>query len=284
MKKCFLLLLLVLSVACAQVEKKNSEQTKEVGHVMEEKLKVSVLVKNGQESILNEEDAKVTAEIIKRSQKQNVIGNLGEAEYRIKIEEGGKQSIYQAWLRGESRQGWIQKEGDESVFYIVSKEDTAILLSLFPASIPKESEDGSVTPLTKVTKQDLQITRFHIKQKENYLHYTVFYTISNPLYKWLEANNIYYFQLYFPEKVRNVIGKEKSEFVQGEVVKEGYKQYEVNFSIPAGDISSSQLQALQTYYDQYDLKVFNAKKEEIGSFQNIISIVKEYGKKMDLQR
>ncbi|CAM4111025.1 hypothetical protein BAMA_13710 [Bacillus manliponensis] len=285
MKRLFLLLVLVFTLAaCMQVEKKNNEQTKEVGRVMEEALKVSVQVKNGQESMLDERAAKVAAAIIKKSRKQNITGNLGTADYKIKVEEAGKQDIYNAWLRGETREGWLQKEGEERVFYIVSKEDTATLLSIFPKPNLTESEEGAVIPFTKITKQDLQITRFHIKETEGQLHYTVFYTISDSLYKWLNMNNMYYFQLSFPKKVQNMIGKKESELVQGEVVKENYKQYEVNFFISTDNLSSSQLQTLQTYYDDYDLKILNAKKEEMGLFQNIINIVKEYGKKMDLQR
>lgn len=58
----------------------------------------------------------------------------------------------------------------------------------------------------------------------------------------------------------------------------------MNIVVPVSDASASQIKALETYYDEYDLKVFNQKREEVGAFRNIIQIVKDYGEKMNLQR
>ncbi|MDF9580980.1 hypothetical protein P5800_24005, partial [Bacillus paranthracis] len=69
-----------------------------------------------------------------------------------------------------------------------------------------------------------------------------------------------------------------------EMIKEGYKQYELHATVPVQGASESQLKSLETYYENYDLKILNSKQEKIGVFQNIIQIVKEYGEKMNLQR
>lgn len=278
---------LFLLVACNQTNQKieRSEKiTKEAGRTMEENIEVIVSLVGKKEATLKDEEAKTAANIISKAEKQNVIGELGEPEYVITVKKNGQVEKYKAWLRTEARAGWLQKETDPKNFYLLSKVDTEKLLSLFPAAPLTQNGDEQQTPLTQITKKDLQITRFHIKTKENTVNYTVYYTISNALYKKLEKEKNYYFQLQIPEKVKKIINKENSEQIQGELVKEGYKEYEVNFVVPVSDISPSQLKMLETYYDQYNLKVFNYKKEEIGAFQNIIEIVKEYGEKMQLER
>ena len=286
-KKWLFMFVLFLLVACNQIGKKieqGEKSAKEAGSVMEENIQIIVSKTGQEEKILKDEEAKLIANIINKAEKQNVIGELGEPEYVITIKKNGQEERYKAWLRTEARTGWLQKETDTKNFYLISKVDTEKLLSLFPTAPSTQNGAEQPSTITEITKKDLQITRFHIKTKENTVHYTVYYTISDTLYKKLEKEKNYYFQIYFPPKVQKVINKEKSEQIQGEIVKEGYKQYEVNFLIPVSDISSSQLKMLETYYDQYDLKMFNYKKEEIGAFQNIIQIVKEYGEKMDLQR
>ncbi|MGG2092955.1 hypothetical protein AB1283_09610 [Bacillus sp. S13(2024)] len=286
-KKWLFMFVLFLLVACNQMGKKieqGEKSAKEAGNVMEENIQIIVSKTGQEEKVLKDEEAKLIANIINKAEKQNIIGELGEPEYVITIKKNGQEERYKAWLRTEARTGWLQKETDTKNFYIISKVDTEKLLSLFPTAPSTQNEAEQPSTITEITKKDLQITRFHIKTKENTVHYTVYYTISDALYKKLEKEKNYYFQIYFPPKVQKIINKEKSEQIQGEIVKEGYKQYEVNFLIPVSDISSSQLKMLETYYDQYDLKMFNYKKEEIGAFQNIIQIVKEYGEKMDLQR
>ncbi|PHA03673.1 hypothetical protein COE51_00750 [Bacillus pseudomycoides] len=286
-KKWLFMFVFFLLVACNQTGKKieqGEKSAKEAGSVMEESIQIIVSQAGQEEKVLKDEKAKTVANIINKAEKQNVIGELGEPEYVIKIKKNGQEEKYKAWLRTEARTGWLQKENDTKNFYLLSKADTEKLLSLFPTAPSTQNEDEQQSPITEITKKDLQITRFHIKTKENTVHYTVYYTISDALYKKLEKEKNYYFQLHFPPKVQKIINKEKSDFIQGEIVKEGYKQYEVNFFVPANNLSSSQLKMLETYYDQYDLKMFNYKKEEIGAFQNIIQIVKEYGEKMELQR
>ncbi|MCM3734690.1 hypothetical protein M3215_02340 [Bacillus cytotoxicus] len=286
-KKWLFMFGLFLLVACNQTNQKieRSEKiTKEAGRTMEENIEVIVSLVGKKEATLKDEEAKTAANIISKAEKQNVIGELGEPEYVITVKKNGQVEKYKAWLRTEARTGWLQKETDPKTFYLISKVDTEKLLSLFPAAPLTQNGDEQQTPLTQITKKDLQITRFHIKTKENTVNYTVYYTISNALYKKLEKEKNYYFQLQIPEKVKKIINKENSEQIQGELVKEGYKEYEVNFVVPVSDISPSQLKMLETYYDQYNLKVFNYKKEEIGAFQNIIEIVKEYGEKMQLER
>ncbi|MDM5154069.1 hypothetical protein QUF88_09560 [Bacillus sp. DX1.1] len=283
-KKWLLFLLLFVLASCNQVGKEKEQpkkQVKETVSVMEGNLQVSIWKKGKVEKVLKNEEAKTVVELIKKAEKQNVTGSFGEPEYEIQIQQNGKKEMYRAWLRGESRQGWLQ---DENGMYMLTKSDTEKILSFLPLVSPESSDDEEATPLTEVTKKDLQITRFHIKTHENKLSYTVFYTISAPLYKTLEKEEAYYFQLIFPSKVQKMIGKEKSELIRGESVKEGYKQYEVNIVVPVSDASASQIKALETYYDEYDLKVFNQKREEVGAFRNIIQIVKDYGEKMNLQR
>lgn len=116
------------------------------------------------------------------------------------------------------------------------------------------------------------------------MNYTVRYTISQSLYNKLVKEQEYYLQLNFPEKVQKLIGAKESEMTLGEKVKEGYKQYELHATVPIKSASESQLKSLETYYESYDLKILNSKKEKIGVFQNIIQIVKDYGKKMNFQR
>lgn len=286
-KKWLFMFFLFLLVACNQTDEKKEQSeksTKEAGRIMEENIEVIVSLVGKKEATLKDDEAKIVANIISKAEKQNVIGELGEPEYVITVKKNGQEEKYKAWLRSEARTGWLQKETDPKNFYLISKVDTEKLLSLFPSAPLTQNEEGQQSALTAITKKDLQITRFHIKTKENTVYYTVYYTISDALYKKLEKERNYYFQLQFPSKVQKILNKENSEQVQGEFVKEGYKQYEVNFVVPASGISSSQLKALEAYYDQYNLKVFNYKKEEKGAFQNIIEIVKEYGEKMQLER
>ncbi|ENQ3104747.1 hypothetical protein SAMN04488168_102187 [Bacillus sp. 491mf] len=286
-KKWLFMFLLFLLVACNQTDEKKDRSeklTKEAGRMMEENVEVIVSLVGKKEATLKGEEAKIAANIISKAEKQNVIGELGEPEYVITVKKNGQEEKYKAWLRTEARTGWLQKETDPKSFYLLSKVNTEKLLSLFPAVPLTQNGGEQQSAITQITKKDLQITRFHIKTKENTVNYTVYYTISDALYKKLEKEKNYYFQLQIPVKVQKVINKENSEQVQGELVKEGYKQYEVNFVVPVSSISSSQLKMLEAYYDQYNLKVFNNKKEEIGAFQNIIEIVKEYGEKMQLER
>lgn len=286
-KKWIFIFFLFLLVACNQTDGKierNEKITKEAGHMMEEGVEVIVSLVGKKEATLKGEEAKTAASIISKAEKQNAIGELGEPEYVITVKQDGQVEKYKAWLRTEARTGWLQKETDPKSFYLLSKVDTEKLLSLFPAAPLTQNGDGQQSSIIKITKKDLQITRFHIKTKENTVNYTVYYTISDALYKKLEKEKNYYFQLQIPAKVQKIINKENSEQVQGGLVKEGYKQYEVNFVVPVSDLSPSQLKMLETYYDQYNLKVLNHKKEEIGAFQDIIQIVKEYGEKMQLER
>ncbi|HDX9588610.1 TPA: hypothetical protein ROX98_001568 [Bacillus pseudomycoides] len=286
-KKWLFMFFLFLLVACNQTDEKKEQSeksTKEAGRIMEEKIEVIVSLVGKKEATLKDDEAKIAANIISKAEKQNVIGELGKPEYVITIKKNGQEEKYKVWLRTEARTGWLQKETDPSKYYLLSKEDTEKLLSFFPSAPLTQNEGEQQSTITEITKKDLQITRFHIKTKENTVYYTVYYTISDALYKKLEKEKNYYFQLQIPSKVQKIINKENSEQVQGEIVKEGYKQYEVNFVVPVSGISSSQLKMLEMYYDQYNLKVLNHKKEEVGAFQDIIQIVKEYGEKMQLER
>ncbi len=55
-------------------------------------------------------------------------------------------------------------------------------------------------------------------------------------------------------------------------------------TVPVQGASESQLKSLETYYENYDLKILNSKQEKIGVFQNIIQIVKEYGEKNEFTK
>nr|WP_277818614.1 hypothetical protein [Bacillus sp. TL12] len=271
-----------LLVSCSQVEqKKEKKQVEETVNSMQESIQVTIMQKGKIEKVLKQEEAKKVVNIINKAEKQQITGSFGEPEYEIQIENNGKKKSYRAWLRGEDRKGWLQ---DEKGTYMLTKSDTEQLLSILPLAPESTSDDTKVNVLTEVTKKDLQITAFHIKTNEKNINYTVFYTISDSLYKILEKEREYYFQLTFPAKVQQVIGKTTSEIMKGEKVKEGYRQYEVNIVVPIENASASQIKALETYYDNYDLQVLNHKKEKIGAFQNIIQIVKDYGEKMNLQR
>ncbi|WP_459501578.1 hypothetical protein [Bacillus sp. C1] len=281
-RKSLLIIFILLLASCSQVEqKKEGKQVEETVNPMQESMKVTIIQKGKPEKVLKKEEANKVVDIMNKAEKQQITGSFGEPEYEIKIEKNGKVKAYRAWLRGEDRQGWLQ---DEEGTYMLTKSDTEQLLSILPIVSESTSDDTKVNALTEVTKKDLQITAFHIKKNEKAINYTVFYTISDSLYKLLEKEEGYYFQLTFPSKVQQVIGKKTSEIVEGEKVREGYKQYEVSIVVPIEHVSASQIKALETYYDHYDLQVLNHKKEKVGAFQNIIQIVKDYGEKMNLQR
>ncbi|MDT3493347.1 hypothetical protein NLU03_02590 [Bacillus toyonensis] len=283
MKVKYVMVLCVLLLAsCGQVEqKKETKQVEETVNEVEETIGVTVIQKKHKEKKLQESEAKAVIGIINNAEKQEITGSFGEPEYEVQISRDGKKETYYAWLRGEDRRGWLQYK---KAMYMLNEKDTEKLLSIFP-KIPEQKEDEiQVGPLTEVTKKDLQITAFHIKAGDQKMNYKVRYTISQSLYNKLAKEQEYYLQLIFPEKVQKLIGAKESEMISGEKVKEGYKQYELNVTVPIKEASLSQLKALETYYENYDLKILNSKKEKIGVFQNIIQIVKEYGEKMDLQR
>ncbi|WIY62603.1 hypothetical protein [Bacillus arachidis] len=281
-KKYLLIIFIFLLASCSQFEqKKEKKQVEKTVNSVQESIQVTVIQKGKLEKVLSQEEAKEVVEIINKAEKQQITGSFGEPEYEIQVEKNGKKKTYRAWLRGEDRRGWLQDEKDT---YMLTKSDTEQLLSILPTVPESTSDDTKVNTLTEVTKKDLQITAFHIKTNEKSINYKVFYTISDSLYKTLEKDREYYFQLTFPSKVQQVIGKKTSEIMQGEKVKEGYKQYEVSIVVPVEHVSTSQIKALETYYDEYDLQVLNYKKEKVGAFQNIIQIVKDYGEKMNLQR
>ncbi|EEL51477.1 MULTISPECIES: hypothetical protein [Bacillus cereus group] len=285
MSRTYLLILFIFLLAsCSQVEqKKEKKQVEETVNSMQEQesIQVTIIQKGKVEKVLKQEEAKKVVNIINKAEKQQVTGDFGEPEYEIQIENNGKKKTYRAWLRGEDRRGWLQ---DEKGMYMLTKPDTEQLLSILPIAPESTSDGAKVNVLTEVTKKDLQITAFHIKTNEKNINYTVFYTISDSLYKTLEKEGEYYFQLTFPAKVQQVIGSKTSEIMKGEKVKEGYKQYEVSIGVPIENASASQIKALEGYYDNYNLQVLNHKKETVGTFQNIIQIVKDYGEKMNLQR
>lgn len=280
--KYLMFLCVILLASCGQSEqKKEPEQVEETVNEMREPLQVTVMQKGKEEKKLKKMDAELVVDIINKAEKQEVTGSFGEPEYEIQISSDGKKETYYAWLRGEDRRGWIQYKKD---MYMLNEKDTEKLLAIFP-KIPEQKEDEmQVGTLTEVTKKDMQITAFHIKAGDQKMNYTVRYTISQSLYNKLAKEQEYYLQLIFPEKVQKLIGAKESEIISAEKVKEGYKQYELNVTVPIKDASESQLKSLETYYDNHDLQILNSKKEKVGAFQNIIQIVKEYGEKMNLQR
>ncbi|WP_141543660.1 hypothetical protein [Bacillus toyonensis] len=280
--KYVMVLCVILLASCGQAEqKKETKQVEETVNEVEETIGITVIQEKHKEKKLQESEVKAVIDIINNAEKQEITGSFGEPEYEIQISRDGKKEKYYAWLRGEDRRGWLQYK---KAMYMLNEKDTEKLLSIFP-KIPEQKEDEiQVDPLTEVTKKDLQITAFHIKAGDQKMNYKVRYTISQSLYNKLAQEQEYYLQLIFPEKVQKLIGAKESEMISGEKVKEGYKQYELNVTVPIKDASLSQLKALETYYENYDLKILNNKKEKIGVFQNIIQIVKEYGEKMDLQR
>ncbi|MGH0596636.1 hypothetical protein [Bacillus mycoides] len=280
--KYLMVLCVILLASCGQAEqKKESKQVEETVNEVKEPLQITVIQKGTEEKKLKKIDAELVVDIISKAEKQEVTGSFGKPEYEIQISREGKIETYYAWLRGEDRRGWVQYK---KAMYMLNEKDTEKLLAIFP-KIPEQKEDEmQVGPLTEITKKDLQITAFHIKAGDQKMNYTVRYTISQSLYNKLAKEQEYYLQLIFPEKVQKLIGAKESEIISAEKVKEGYKQYELNVTVPIKDASESQLKSLETYYDNYDLQILNSKKEKVGAFQNIIQIVKEYGEKMNLQR
>ncbi|KFN03792.1 hypothetical protein D0U04_02340 [Bacillus clarus] len=281
-RKYWLFVFIFLIASCSQVEqKKETKQVEETVNEVKETLQVTIIQKDKVDQKLKTTEAQLVVDIMNKAEKQEITGSFGEPEYEIEVEKNGKKETYYAWLRGEARQGWIQyKQG----MYMLTKKDTEQLLSIFPNPLEKKTDDPKIGALTKVTKNDMQITAFHIKADEQKVRYTVRYTISDSLYNVLEKEKEYYLQLVFPEKIQKLVGTKASEIVLAEKAKEGYKQYEVNFTIPIKDASVTELKALEKYYDNYDLQMLNNKKEKVGVFQNIIQIVKDYGEKMNLQR
>ncbi|MCZ6940391.1 hypothetical protein EJ131_07225 [Bacillus mycoides] len=280
--KYLMVLCVILLASCGQAEqKKESKQVEETVNEVKEPLQITVIQKGTEEKKLKKIDAELVVDIISKAEKQEVTGSFGKPEYEIQISREGKIETYYAWLRGEDRRGWVQYK---KAMYMLNEKDTEKLLAIFP-KIPEQKEDEmQVGPLTEITKKDLQITAFHIKAGDQKMNYTVRYTISQSLYNKLAKEQEYYLQLIFPEKVQKLIGAKESEIISAEKVKEGYKQYELNVTVPIKDASESQLKSLETYYDNHDLQILNSKKEKVGAFQNIIQIVKEYGEKMNLQR
>ncbi|HFK1764398.1 ribosomal protein L5 domain protein [Bacillus wiedmannii] len=281
-RKYVMLLFAMLLASCSQVEqKKETKKVEETVNEVKETIGVTVIQKKHKEKKLQESEAKLVIDIIDKAEKQDVTGSFGEPEYEIQISRDGKKETYYAWLRGEDRRGWLQYK---NAMYMLDKKDTEKLLAIFPNVSEQKEDETQAGPLAEVTKKDLQITAFHIKAGDQKVNYTVRYTISQSLYNKLEKEQEYYLQVIFPEKVQKLIGAKESEKILGEKVKEGYKQYELHAIVQVKDASESQLKALETYYENYDLKILNSKKEKIGVFQNIIQIVKEYGEKMNLQR
>ncbi len=131
----------------------------------------------------------------------------------------------------------------------------------------------------------MQITAFHIKagDQKSELYSTV-YDFTITIQQVREGTRILFAGHFFQKKVQKLIGAKESGKILGEKVKEGYKQYELHATVPVQGASESQLKSLETYYENYDLKILNSKQEKIGVFQNIIQIVKDYGEKMNLQR
>ncbi|WP_416241304.1 hypothetical protein [Bacillus mobilis] len=272
----------MLLASCGQFEqKKETKKVEETVSEVKETMGITVIQTKGKEKKLQESEAKLVIDIIDKAEKQDVTGSFGEPEYELQISRDGKKETYYAWLRGEDRRGWLQYK---NAMYMLNKKDTEKLLAIFPNVSEQKEDEMQAGPLTEVTKKDLQITAFHIKAGDQKVNYTVRYTISQSLYNKLEKEQEYYLQVIFPEKVQKLIGAKESEKILGEKVKEGYKQYELHATVQVKDASESQLKALETYYENYDLKILNSKKEKIGVFQNIIQIVKEYGEKMNLQR
>ncbi|WP_342718739.1 hypothetical protein AAG068_07285 [Bacillus paramycoides] len=281
-RKYVLLVFAMLLASCSQTEpKKETEKIEETVNEVKETIGVTVIQKKHKEKKLQESEAKLVIDIMDKAEKQEITGSFGEPEYEIQISRDGEKETYYAWLRGEDRRGWIQHK---KAMYMLNKKDTEKLMAIFPNVSEQIEDEKQVAPLTEVTKKDLQITAFHIKAEDQKVNYTVRYTISQSLYNKLEKEKEYYLQVIYPEKVQKLIGAKESEEISGEKVKEGYKQYELHATVPIKDASQSQLKALETYYENYDLQILNSKKEKIGVFQNIIQIVKEYGEKMDLQR
>ncbi|HDR6316115.1 TPA: hypothetical protein QCU53_002880 [Bacillus thuringiensis] len=281
-RKYVMLLFAMLLASCDQVEqKKETKKVEETVNEVKETVGVTVIQKKDKEKKLQESEAKLVIDILDKAEKQEITGSFGEPEYEIQISRDGKKETYYAWLRGEDRRGWVQYK---KAMYMLNKKDTEKLLAIFPNVSEQKEDEMQVGTLTEVTKKDLQITAFHIKAGDQKVNYTVRYTISQSLYNKLEKEQEYYLQVVFPEKVQKLIGAKESEKISGEKVKEGYKQYELHAIVQVNEASESQLKSLETYYENYDLKILNSKKEKIGAFQNIIQIVKEYGEKMNLQR
>ncbi|EKS8352447.1 MULTISPECIES: hypothetical protein [Bacillus] len=281
-KYVLVLLFVMLLAACGQVEpKKETKKVEETVNEVKETIGVTVIQKKHKEKKLQESEAKLVIDILNKAEKQEITGSFGEPEYEIQISRDGKKETYYAWLRGEDRRGWVQYK---KAMYMLNEKDTEKLLDIFPNVSEQKEDEMQVSPLTEVTKKDLQITAFHIKIGDQNVNYTVRYTISQSLYNKLVKEQEYYLQLNFPEKVQKLIGAKESEMILGEKVKEGYKQYELHATVPIKSASESQLKSLETYYENYDLKILNSEKEKIGVFQNIIQIVKDYGEKMNFQR
>ncbi|WP_051317049.1 hypothetical protein [Ectobacillus panaciterrae] len=91
-------------------------------------------------------------------------------------------------------------------------------------------------------------------------------------------------KLSFPPKIQNALGMKESVAVKGESVKNDYKEYEIHFKVPMNHLSTSELQAIEMYYEGYDLLILGDAQHPAGTFHNIIQIVKEHGAKMDLER
>lgn len=276
-------IMIIVSLSLFMLTGCGERKTKEVSY-MEETQKIVVMKGSAVWKEFTDETRIVSLEtLLQQAKRAEAMFSLSQAEYKVIVFKQKKQEELFLWLHNESRQGWMVKEGEETSLYRFSKETTKQLIDLIDPH-PATNSSGS-TKVKSITKQDLQITKFHITSDQDHIQYTVFYTISDSLYNMLEKEKSYYFQLEIPEKVQPVLLQEKSRLILGEKVESGYKTYEVHFSVkkPA-NMTSSQEQAILKYYEGYNLSIWNEKKEETGRFFNIIQFVKEYGEKMERQK
>ncbi|MBO9128324.1 hypothetical protein [Bacillus sp. 165] len=260
-------------------------KVKEVGTLQEIRTEKIIVWKN--EAVVkewtDEEKIKPFEQLLEEAKRVEAIFSLSHPEYKVVIHKEKKQEKYFLWLHHESRQGWMMKQGDDTHLYHFSKDITKELIEYIePTSV---STPSSESKLKSITKQDFQITKFHIISEPEFFHYRVSYTISDSLYAVLEKEKMYYFQLEIPKKVQALLKEEKSVLIEGEQVGNEYKTYEIHFLVPKPkNMTASQEQAIMKYYEGYNLTIWNEKKEQAGTFLNIIQYVKEYGEKLERKK
>ncbi|WP_379968636.1 hypothetical protein [Ectobacillus sp. sgz5001026] len=285
MKRVLCLLYVMLLVACSSAT--TGEKT--MSDVKQNKIPNQIIVMksnntNDSKTIKNELEMQVIVQILTYAKIRDVNIELKQPQYIVQVYNSSNEETYHVWFNKEEKTGYAKKVGEENKLISLSNEEAEKLIELFSfnPSLPGVSGGQESLP---VGKNDFQITRFIIqaRQQSQSITYKVTYRISDTLYDDLYAQQTYYIQLIFPQKVQNIIGMRESGAVLGESMKEGQKEYNVQIDVPAQQITQSQKQAISLYYDNYDLVLMDKDYKPKGIFHNIIQIVKQYGAKMDLQ-
>ncbi|UOY93533.1 hypothetical protein MUG87_05260 [Ectobacillus sp. JY-23] len=242
-------------------------------------LRIIVMKEKGDVKVFgNVKEHELIVNLLSKAERVEADLQLAAADYTVTIEREHNKELYELWIHNEDRRGWIKKNKEKEL-YVLSKEDTAALVEFF--AFPEQTVNEM--PMGEVSNKDLQLIRFIIVSNPQVIQYKVTYQVSHALYNTLAAQPEYYLKLTFPTKIQNTLGIKEGTVVKGEQMKNGYRQYEIQFTVPC-NLSEAQRKAIERYYEGYNLFILDYLQHIKGEFPNIIEIVKEHGMKMDLKR